>query len=49
MLVNMENNIGLNLNIDGFSFEGPYTIDESKNLIRQGTYRFSIRDNRQKR
>lgn len=46
MLVNMDNNLGLNTVIDSFSFEGPYGVESSTKLIRQGTYTFSVTDNR---
>lgn len=49
MLVNMETNLGLSINIEGFSFEGPYSIEGSKKLIRQGTYRFSVFESKQKK
>lgn len=50
MLVNMDDNIGLNSTIEGFSFDGPFDdpLDNNR-FVRQGTYRFSVQDNRFKR
>lgn len=43
LLVNMDINLGLNVLIDGFSFDGPFSDPHSNNkIIRQGTYRFSV-------
>lgn len=44
LLVNMENNLLLTTVIEGFSY-GNFGLDESKEFVRQGTYRFSIQDN----
>lgn len=41
LLINMDHNLGLITNIEGFSLEG-VGIDDANNIIRQGTYRFSI-------
>lgn len=45
MLVNMGHNIGLNVNIDGFAFDGPFSDPQSSNKqVRVGIYRFSVID-----
>lgn len=49
MLVNMDNNIGLNTNIEGFSFDGPFNDPiENNRFVRIGTYDFSVQDTRVK-
>lgn len=50
LLVNMDINLGLNITIDGFSFDGPFSDPQSNNkIIRQGIYRFAISYNRVKK
>lgn len=48
MLVNMDYNLGLAVEIEGFSFGG-LTLESENKLRRDGTYRFSITDSRVKR
>lgn len=49
MLVNMDNNLGLNVNIEGFSYDGPFNDPIDNNIfVRLGTYNFSIQDTRVK-
>ena len=50
MLTNMDNNIGLNTTIEGFSFDGPFNDPiRNNNFVRLGTYSFSIEDTRFKK
>lgn len=50
MLINMDNNIGLNTSIEGFSYDGPFDdIRDSNKFIRQGFYKFSVSDTKVKK
>lgn len=48
MLVNMDQNLGLRTAVGPFSYDGPYTIEGSKRVVRDGVYSFSIFDTRYK-
>lgn len=49
LLVNMDNNLNLLTDIEGFSYGYAGDIEDSNKLIRQGTYRFSILGNSYKK
>lgn len=45
LLVNMDRNLGLTTNIEGFTYDGPFTIEGTNDKhVRLGTYRFSVSD-----